>query len=474
MIFSSYSFIFLFLPVTLLGFHLLRRTGRERLVKLWLTAASLVFYGLGQPDFLAGFVLTLLLNYLLILLMDKSRKKAARRLWLTLAVAWNLGLLFWFKYLNFTIANVNLLFGTHIGALKLILPIGISFFTFQILAFTVSFYRGERGRPGLLDYAVFVTFFPQLIVGPVVRHDEVMPYIEGRTLLDYDAALVPRGVMLFSMGCAKKILLADTLISFASAYYTGGGAAGAGLFHSWMAVLAYTFAYYFDFSGYIDMARGLGCFFGVELPINFDSPYKARDFGDFWRRWNITISRFFNETVFQNLFGFGDGVGKLIFATMATFLVSGVWHGAAWHYILWGLVNGALVTLANIRALKERKPLPAWLAVALTFLVGALVRVLFDCTGLTQAAMVNRKLFDVRELLHARTFLRSALTFVKENLSVTLTMAAGAVICFAFPNSNALSERERYGWREAVFSAALLALSLLCMRRVSTFLYFNF
>ncbi len=474
MIFSSYSFIFLFLPVTLLGFHLLRRTGRERLVKLWLTAASLVFYGLGQPDFLAGFVLTLLLNYLLILLMDKSRKKAARRAWLTLAVAWNLGLLFWFKYLNFTIANVNLLFGTHIGALKLILPIGISFFTFQILAFTVSFYRGERGRPGLLDYSVFVTFFPQLIVGPVVRHDEVMPYIEGRTLLDYDAALVPRGVMLFSMGCAKKILLADTLIAFASAYYTGGGAAGAGLFHSWMAVLAYTFAYYFDFSGYIDMARGLGCFFGVELPINFDSPYKARDFGDFWRRWNITISRFFNETVFQNLFGFGDGVGKLVFATMATFLVSGVWHGAAWHYILWGLVNGALVTLANIRALKDRKPLPAWLAVALTFLAGALVRVLFDCTGLTQAVMVYRKLFDVRELLHARTFLRSALTFVKENLSVTLTMAAGAVICFAFPNSNALSERERYGWREAVFSAALLALSLLCMRRVSTFLYFNF
>lgn len=474
MIFSSYSFLFAFLPVTLLGFHLLRKTGRTWLVKLWLTAASLVFYGLGQPDFLAWFIFSILINYLILYLMDRAGKKGVRGLLLALAVCWNLGLLFWFKYLNFAITNLNWLFRTDIPLLKLILPIGISFFTFQILAFTVSFFKGERGLPTLLDYAVFVTFFPQLIVGPVVRHEEVMPAVEGDRLLSFAPKLIPRGVMLFSMGCAKKILLADTLITFASAYYTGGGAAGAGLVHSWAAVLAYTFAYYFDFSGYIDMARGLGCFFGIELPVNFDSPYKARDFGDFWRRWNITVSRFFNDTVFSNLFGFGDGAGRLVLATMATFLVSGIWHGAAWHYIAWGLVNGALVTLANFRALRERKPLPVWLAVFLTFFTGALVRVLFDCTGMTQAVMIYKKLFDVRELLHPRVFLASAWSFLKGNLSVTVTMAIGAVICFCFPNSNRLSEKDSFGWREAVFSAALLAVSLLYMRRVSTFLYFNF
>lgn len=471
MIFSSYPFLFGFLPVTLAGFHLLRRLKNVRGCKVWLTAASLVFYALGQPDFLFWFASSILINHLLLTLMDRLGKK---KLFLALAVLWNLGLLFWFKYLDFTITNINWLFHTHIPLLKLFLPIGISFFTFQILAFSVSFYKGERALPTLLDYAVFVTFFPQLIVGPVVRHEEVMPAIEGEALLELDTGLIPRGVMLFSMGCAKKVLLADTLITFASAYYTGGGAADAGLVHSWAAVLAYTFAYYFDFSGYIDMARGLGCFFGIELPINFDSPYKARDFGDFWRRWNITVSRFFNDTVFSNLFGFGDGVGRLVLATMATFLVSGLWHGAAWHYIAWGLVNGVLVTLANYRALRDSRPLPAWLAVFLTFFTGALVRVLFDCTGLSQAAMIYRKLFDVRELLHFRTFAASALAFVRDNLQVTVTMALGAVICFCFPNSNRLSERERCGWREAVFSAALLAVSLLCMRRVSTFLYFNF
>ena len=300
-----------------------------------------------------------------------------------------------------------------------------------------------------------------------------MPAIEGDRLLRFDTAWIPKGVMLFSVGCAKKILLADTMIRYASAFY-GGNVGEFSFVETWIAVLSYVFAYYFDFSGYIDMARGLGCFFGIELPVNFDSPYKAKDFSDFWRRWNMTISRFFNETIFSNIFGFGDGVWKLILATLATFLVSGLWHGAAWHYIFWGLANGVLVCISNIRSLMDRKPLPGWLAVLITFMGGVLTRVLFDCTGMTQAVQIYATMLDFRNLLHVRTMLNAVLVFVQSNPMLTLVLIVSAVICFCLPNSNRIMERKSFGWREAAASAVLLALSLFNMSQVSTFLYFNF
>lgn len=473
MIFSSYSFIFVFFPAAALGFHLLRRTRRAAWVKLWLTAASLVFYGVGQLDFLPWFIATIVLNYLIMRQIGHASRPLSKRFWLLCAALWNLGLLFYFKYCNFMLHNLNWLFRLDIPLLEVILPIGISFFTFQILAFTVSFYRGECELPGFLDYAVFVTFFPQLIVGPVVRHEEMMPSVTGDRLLSFDAGWIPKGVMLFSVGCAKKILLADAMIQYASAFY-GGNVGEFSFLETWIAVLSYVFAYYFDFSGYIDMARGLGCFFGIGLPANFDSPYQAKNFSDFWRRWNMTISRFFNETVFNSLFGFGDGLFRLVLATLATFLVSGLWHGAAWHYIFWGLANGALVSVSNIRALLDRKPLPDWLAVPVTFMGGALTRVLFDCVGMSQAVQIYRTMLDFRNLFHVRTMLNEALSFALGRPGLTIILVLSAVICFCLPNSNRIMEMERPGWREAAASAALLALSLFNMTGVSTFLYFNF
>lgn len=473
MVFSSHSFIFAFFPITVLGYHLLRQTGRTAWIKIWLVAASLVFYGIGQLDFLPWFAATIGLNYLILWGIRRSGTRAAKRLWLFFAVLWNLGLLFYFKYSNFLLSNVNWILKSDIPLLQVILPIGISFFTFQILAFSVNFYRGECEFPCFLDYAVFVTFFPQLIVGPVVRHEEVMPSILGDRLLRYDTSLIPRGIMLFSIGCAKKILLADTMIAYASSFY-GGNIGSFTFLETWIAVFSYVFAYYFDFSGYIDMARGLGCFFGIELPVNFDSPYKARNFSDFWRKWNITISRFFNETVFSNLFGFGDGVPRLILATLATFLVSGLWHGAAWHFIFWGLANGVLVCVSNIRALKERKPLPGWLAVFLTFMTGSLIRVLFDCTSMAQAIQIYKQLLDFRDLFHARTLLNNGLAFIQGHLALTLALIVSVVICFCLPNSNQIAAREKFNWKDALLSGVLLGLSLLCMTKVSTFLYFNF
>lgn len=469
MIFSSYSFIFLYLPIVLLGYHLLRRLPQPAVVKAFLIAASLVFYGVGQRDYLFMFVLSMVLNYLLAVGIAKCGKKWVRVLLLLAAVVWNIGLLVYFKYTNFLLEIANLLFGSQLGALDLILPIGISFYTFQILSYTIDLFREETELADPLDYFLFISFFPQLIVGPVVRHNELIPQLTGDRLRSFDPVNLYRGVMLFSVGCAKKILLANPLIDFATAFY-GGTVTAASTVEAWVGVLAFTFAYYFDFSGYIDMARGLGCLFGVELPINFDSPYKARDFADFWRRWNMTISRFFHETVFANLFHFGDRIPKLIFATLATFAVSGLWHGADWHYIAWGIVNGVLVCIANIGTLKRIK-LPKALGCVVTFVLSVLVRVLFDANGMTQALQVYRRLFSFTGW---RSILPDLAGFVPEHLTVVILLVVGALICFCLPNSNRISEKTEFRARDAVFSAVLLMLSIFYMSQVSTFLYFNF
>ena len=288
--------------------------------------------------------------------------KTANFAWAAIGSMNNSNAVDWFKYTtitrcNFFLENINAAFHTAFPMMDILLPIGISFFTFQILAFTISLFRKDCEMPTLLDYMCYVTFFPQLIVGPVVKHEELMPQIEENRFMVLKPENICRGTLLFSVGCAKKILIANPMIDYATAFY-GGNVVGASAAETWCGVMCFVFAYYFDFSGYIDMARGLGHLFGIELPVNFDSPYKATDFGDFWRKWNITISRFFYESIFDNIFRFGDGYIKLVFAVMATFLVSGLWHGAGWHFIAWGAVNGVLVCVATIRTIKRRKALP--------------------------------------------------------------------------------------------------------------------
>jgi len=474
MVFSSYEFIFLFLPIVLLGFYLLRLTKRALPIKLWLIAASLVFYGMGQPDYIFMFCASLVLNYGILWIMDLTSRKPIRVLLMIAACVWNIGLLIYFKYTNFILENLNRIPGVDFTLLKLILPIGISFFTFQILAYTIDFLKGKTERTNFLDYVLFVSFFPQLIVGPVVMHDELMPYIKGNKLLFIKCDDIARGIYLFSIGCAKKTILANPLITFASAYYakTPETIADSGLMMAWCAVLAFTFAYYFDFSGYVDMARGLGYMFGVKLPINFDSPYKARNFADFWRRWNMTISRFFNNTVFANLFHFGDRIPKLIFATLATFFVSGIWHGAGWNFILWGLVNGVFVCIANIMML-YRLRLPAVISYPATFIGCVFVRVLFDSPTLAVSGTVFKEMFDFGAGFK-QIFLTDLPSLISGNAEVCVIMLIGALICFLAPNSTALAEKRELSFRHAVYSAALIIASLACMGRVSTFLYFNF
>lgn len=473
MIFSSYKFIFCFFPLVYAVFCFLRMWKRTRLLKIWLVLASFVFYAIGQPDFFVIFLASVLFNYLLAYWMAKHSGHAKFcKFLMACSVIENIGLLVYFKYTNFILQNFNRIFDIDIPLLSLLLPIGISFFTFQILAFTVSVWRKEIPCPTLLDYLLFITFFPQLIVGPVVLHQEFLPQIQKNSLLQYDPCDIMRGILLFSIGAAKKVLLANPMIQYATAFYTSDISLTTSA-QAWLAVVCFTFAYYFDFSGYIDMARGLGMLFGIRLPVNFNSPYKAENFADFWRRWNITISRFFDQTVFARIFRFGDGIPRLLLATFATFLVSGIWHGASWHFIIWGLVNGFLVAVSHLLTLYRIK-IPKTLGCAVTFFVMMLVRVLFDANCMTDALAVYRKLFsftgDISGLL----------TLCRENLSLLFVVALSAGICFFAKNSNVLCggldalDKPVIRIRHIVFAAILLVLSIVSMSSVSTFLYFSF
>ena len=473
MIFSSYMFIFAFLPAVLAGYWLIAKFAGSCYSKAWLVAASLFFYAQSNIWFLPVLAGTLVFNYLIVFLLDRAapRSKSAKAL-LAASLLENLGLLFYFKYFNFFIENLNRATGSGFLPMNIILPLGISFYTFLIIGYVVDIFKGASKRSSLLDYSVFVTFFPHLIVGPVSKHDGFAPQLRSPAFGKPVGTNIARGILLFSVGCAKKILIADPLIAHAQSFYDVMGAGN--FFESWGAVVAYTFAFYFDFSGYCDMASGLGWFFNIKLPANFNSPYKACDFADYWRRWNMTVSRFFNEHIFKNIFHFGDKFRKLLFAVMATFLVSGIWHGAGWTFIFWGLANGALVCAANAITVKRWK-IPKSLGWLFTFLFVLLTRVLFDSHSMSQALGVYKGMADISlAFSDAGAFFRQGVSYIRSNFSVFSLIVAGAAICFFAPNTGQISENFKLKWYYAACSGALLTISLFFMGNVSKFLYFQF
>jgi alginate O-acetyltransferase complex protein AlgI len=473
MAFSSRQFILQFLPLTLAGYWLLARPAGKTVAKVYLVIASLWFYSHGSPKYVPLLVFTTVFNYLIVYRLARcGRDSLGARLLVTLAVVENLGFLIYYKYSGFILDNLNRVFGTSYSVTISDMPLGISFYTFLILSCVVDVYREGGTELTFLDFATFVTFFPQLIVGPVSRQSEVIPQLRREQLLRPDSKDIMLGMTLFSLGCVKKILIADPLIRHAQAFY---GTTGSGFFEAWGAVLAYTFAYYFDFSGYADMAVGLGLFFNVKLPFNFDSPYKAKDFADFWRRWNITVSQFFHRHVFQSIFHFGDSLGRLMAATMATFLVSGLWHGAAWHFVFWGALNGLLVCVSHIMTIR-RVRLPSGIARASTFFLILLTRVLFDSSSMTQAASVYRSLFGLGSPpgMGASTFVAEGASYVRANLPIFSLLLVSAVTCFYGPDAREISERFRPKWYHAALAGAAFIVSLFFMGRVSTFLYFQF
>jgi alginate O-acetyltransferase complex protein AlgI len=346
MLFNSYKFIFLFLPLSLLVFHWIGRRGHHRIAIAWLVGISLFFYGWWNPSYLGLILFSILFNYGVGFSLGGAPNSSQKKLGVILGIIINLGLLVYYKYANFFVKNFNSLAGTEKTLHEIILPLAISFFTFQQIAYLIDVYRGETKEYNFLHYCLFVTFFPQLIAGPIVHHKEMLPQFMRGAVYCLRAKHLAVGFTIFVIGLFKKVILADGVAAYATPMFAAAESAVVlTFFEAWLGALAYSLQLYFDFSGYSDMAIGLARMFGIRLPLNFNSPYKATSIIGFWRRWHITLSRFLRDYLYTPLSGNRKGEIRRILSLMITMLLGGLWHGAGWTFVLWGGLHGLYLVI---------------------------------------------------------------------------------------------------------------------------------
>ena len=421
MLFSSAEFIFVFLPATLALFWIARRINYSLSLAV-LAALSLVFYGYYKPVYVFLILASIVWNFAL----GRRLRAEPSKLLLALAVAGNLALLGYFKYAGLTVATLAVVTSQALTLPEIVLPLAISFFTFQQIAYVVDSYNGKTIQDDFLKYALFVSFFPQLIAGPIVKQQQVMGDINAGRLGITMAGFAP-GATLFLFGLFKKVIVADHFAAIADPSFAAV-AAGQGLTteEAWLGLLAYSLQIYFDFSAYSDMAIGIGMIFGLSLPVNFNSPYKARSIIDFWRRWHMTLSAFLRDYLYVPLGGNRQGPWRRHLNLMIVMLLGGLWHGADWAFVLWGglhgsylIVNHGYRKLAEKTALRAIAPAISFVAWPLTFLAVALAWVPFRANGL-QWVDYYRELF--------------AFDFRGYNGVAAATIMAGLVLAFFAPN----------------------------------------
>ena len=473
MLFNSYIFLFAFLPLVLIGYYGLNYAKLYRAAQAYLIGMSLWFYGYNNIYYLAILVVSVLLNYCLAKGLFSLENRQQRRLLLWIGVLLNLGILFYFKYFDFFIENMNSLLKKDYTLLHVILPLGISFYTFQQLSFVIDCYKRECEEYTLLEYASYVTFFPQLIAGPIVFHDELIPQFRDLHNRKIRYENLSKGVYAFSLGLGKKVLIADVFSKFVTIGFENVWELNAN--SAILVMICYTMQIYFDFSGYCDMAYGIGYMFNVELPCNFNSPYKSLSIADFWDRWHMTLTRFFTKYVYIPLGGNRKGVIRTYVNVLIVFLVSGFWHGAAWNFIVWGLFFGVLLAaeklwfgkyIAKTRVLCHVYTL---LAVTLSFVV-------FDSANMKTAAQYILAMFGGGDypLISAE-----AVYYLKSYAPMLVISALGSL-----PLAGNMVSRLRENDRAALVLNALEPFVLLAILVVSTaylvdgsfnpFLYFRF
>ena len=502
MLFNSYIFIFIFLPIALIGWYGLNRLGRYKLASFFLSAMSLWFYAYFNVSYLAIILCSIGLNYLLSLALSWAQKKQLPKTFgkigLLAGLVLNLGILFYFKYYDFFIENINLAFHADFNLKHILLPLGISFFTFQQMSFIIDRALGRCRHYDFISYLTFVTFFPQLIAGPIVLHSEIIPQFEDPANRRFDSASFSRGIYLFVLGLAKKVLLADTFGLMANFGFAQTFSLDA--VSTVIVILAYSFELYFDFSGYSDMAIGLGRMFHVELPLNFDSPYRSCSIKEFWQRWHITLSRFFITYVYIPLGGSRKGKARMLINTFLVFLLSGLWHGAAWTYVAWGAMQGLLVVLdslgiVGIRGREEKRPsrfhIPAPLGWIITFTLFNLSLFFFRSSSMLAAGQLfknllslqwNGKLFEIAAQLDISEIyvLRQALELTAAtavNYLYLFVMLLLFVLAFYLIFHKNAYERATYNELTSGRCWAVSILFIWCvisLSQVSTFIYFNF
>lgn len=484
MLFNSLEFIFLFLPISLIGFFLLKQ-GRL----IWLMITSLLFYAYWNPLYLPLMLFSILFNYQMgnVILATKPKSNQAK-LFLGLGIGVNLLIIGYYKYADFFLDSL----GINLSLTEIILPLAISFYTFTQIAYLVDVYRGEtkETKYDLITYSLFVTFFPQLIAGPILRHDQLIPQLQKPGIFRLSQQNLAIGLSLFSLGLAKKVLIADHLSPWVSTVFNHSHEVV--FIEAWVGVLAYTFQLYFDFSGYSDMAIGLGLLFNINLPINFNSPYKATSISDFWRRWHITLSNFLRDYLYISLGGNRRGEIRRYGNLLTTMLLGGLWHGAGWTFVLWGGLQGLYLGVNHAWS-KLNKPLPDWLGWGLTFVAVVIGWGLFRAESLSDGIAIAQTLMGLDGIIlpgeaggklgfitHLGIQLQSwtqlpylPLVWERKSLSIVILAILTIIVTFT-PNTQEIMAKFQPNWRWALVIGLLASISLLSLNRVSEFLYFQF
>ena len=460
MLFNSYEFLLLFLPITFFVYFYLNSKKLITVSKIFLVLASLFFYSWWNVIYLPLILGSMIFNFYVGQFLGKNRTKKM----LTFGIIGNVALLGYFKYTDFFIENFNWALNKDVELLHLALPLAISYFTFQQIAFLVDSYRGETKEYNFLNYALFITFFPQLLMGPIMHHKEIIPQFQTKWKSFIKWENVALGLFIFAIGLSKKTLIGDPLTDYAQ--YAFDNAQKLSMVEAWYASVSYVLSYYFDLSGYADMAIGIGKMFNINIPKNFNSPYKARNFADYWKRWHITLSRFLSDYVYKSLGGNKSLVWVMYLNIMITFFVSGFWHGAGWNFVVWGLLNGIFVVMAHMMK-KANLEMNFYVAWFLMFFGLILTRILFVSNDFADAWYVTTTLFDISNLRFENLFYIDPYL---QSFYIVLALA----LAVGTKNSMEISENFKPNFKYIFYTVILLSASMFTFSSAKEFLYFQF
>jgi D-alanyl-lipoteichoic acid acyltransferase DltB (MBOAT superfamily) len=484
MLFNAPIFLFVFLPIIVAIYYLLNSISKNVIVgKVWLILGSLFFYGYFNPSYLVLILGSLVFNFII---GQYLGKKIGNKPVLYFGVISNLILLGYYKYFDFFLENFNSLTGSDFLLQRLVLPLAISFFTFQQISFLVDAYKGKCREQDFLDYSLFVTFFPQLIAGPIVHHSEMMPQFAEPKNHRFNLNNFIHGIIIFIIGLIKKVVIADALAQYADPVFNAADAgAHLSFIEGWLGSLAYTFQIYFDFSGYCDMAIGVSLLFNIVLPINFKSPYKSANIQIFWRNWHMTLSRWMRDYIYIPLGGGRCSEKRVLLNVFATAFISGIWHGAGWNFVLWGTVHGGALIGQRLWS-RLNKPLPNWLGIFVTFMFVHLAWVFFRALSFKGAFEIVRSMFDFSDLswpMFIEYYQTASDLFVApkyfESIQGLYWILIAIIISFAGVWSMDLAEKCLKYKKNPYFLGSLLFLFLFIGfismgSKYSAFIYFNF
>lgn len=484
MVFNSYIFVLFFLPLTLISYFLLNTISRN-LANLSLLGMSLWFYGYFNPAYLILLISSILVNYCLSKIMQCNSKSSVRKSILIGGLVFNIGILFYFKYYDFFINSINLIFQTSFFLKHLLLPLGISFFTFQQISYIVDCYKDKTIRYGLLEYSLFVSFFPQLVAGPIVLHNELIPQFLDEKKRSWNWESFAVGLMMFTTGLSKKVIFADSLGAVVDWGFTNVSSITS--IDTWIIMISYVFQMYFDFSGYSDMAIGIGRMFNLFLPQNFNSPYRALSIHDFWKRWHMTLTRFLRTYIYFPLGGNRKGKLRTYFNIFVVYLVSGFWHGANWTFVLWGALNGIMIIAHSITKKQYEKinDIFKWM---FTFFFWNVVMLLFRSESISQWGYMVKKLF-LLDGMGSTIYLDDTFFKALKAIAELVSFPGGAQTIFSilvFPilvvlmvficlkGKNIHERIYLFSKKSLIVTVSLLVICILSFSKESIFIYFNF